>query len=264
MVKGSKASTREPDLQAEAQILYPIIHSMQKRHEARELSHCDFAAVFILAYFTLRRPKSWCNGRLKDNILPINHIETSILLKDLDEDFLRLLDVDYVSKKLHFKSAEQALSNLSIIDIFNQLQFLGVKHNADHYINKSMVMWAVGQRPVRLLHYIPTPSEVLSQQAAGERVVTLFTSIEELSKPHTSKLTYMTGMQEHSRDPLEFLLHDLKHMENFTDHDSFLEQVSFFKCMLKINEGKIKTFFTKILGYDINLWYELEYVISDM
>lgn len=250
------------NLEEEARRIHPILEKFHELHREKKISDVDFAAAFILIFFALRRPKAWSNGKLKERIHGSNHIESSMYLRDADEAFLQLLGQDYLAKKLQFSSA--AVLDLSLIDIFNQLQFLGIKHNADHYINRSLVMWALEQRPVRLLHHIPTPMEVLAQQASGERVVTLFTTVEELSKSHTSKLTYMTGMQEHSRDPLEFLLHDLKHMENFRDDQTYFEQVGFFRCMLNLNQGKVKTFYTKHLGYDINLWYELEYVISDM
>jgi hypothetical protein len=48
----------------------------------------------------------------------------------------------------------------------------------------------------------------------------------------------MEGMPNHSKDALEFLLHDLKHMENFIDHATYKEQVGFFRCMLKLSDVK--------------------------
>lgn len=103
------------------------------------------------------------------------------------------------------------------------------------------------------------------QQARGERVVTMFLSIDELSRCHVSKLRYMTGSQEHARDPLEFLLHDIRHMEHFVLADTYWEQVGFFDAMARISpDESVKEFFVKTLGYSKTFWYELEYVISDM
>ena len=120
-----------------------------------------------------------------------------------------------------------------------------------------------------LLFRIPSPMEVLRQQAAGERVVTLFLGREQLSRRHDAALVYMQGEQSHSKDPLEFLLHDLKHMENFVDPATYFEQVGFFRCMLKLgvhgaSGSSLKAFFRKECGLDIRLWNELEYVISKM
>jgi hypothetical protein len=74
------------------------------------------------------------------------------------------------------------------------------------------------------MHEIPTPMQVLKQQANGERVVTLFLNKSELLSKHVSKLNYMAGEIEHPRDALEFLLHDLKHMEHFINEEIYEEQ----------------------------------------
>jgi hypothetical protein len=42
-------------------------------------------------------------------------------------------------------------------------------------------------------------------------------------------------------DALEFLLHDLKHMENFTDKATYNEQVGFSRCMLKLSNVVVET-----------------------
>eukprot|EP01034_Spumella_vulgaris_P038261 gene38261-47241_t len=74
-------------------------------------------------------------------------------------------------------------------------------------------------------------------------------------------------MIDHCKDPLEFLVHDLKHMENFVDSAIYREQVGFFRCMLGLNSGKPRSYFLspppRGFGYDAELWTELEYVISD-
>lgn len=74
----------------------------------------------------------------------------------------------------------------------------------------------------------------------------------------------MRGNIDHHKDPFEFLVHDLKHMENFVDPATYQEQIGFFKCMLALNSGGPKQYFVEILSYDNLLWTELEYVISDM
>lgn len=74
----------------------------------------------------------------------------------------------------------------------------------------------------------------------------------------------MRGNIDHHKDPFEFLIHDLKHMENFTDSVIHQEQIGFFQCMLQLHEGHPREYFTTVLQYDTLLWTELEYVISDM
>jgi hypothetical protein len=109
-----------------------------------------------------------------------------------------------------------------------------------------------------------SPMEVLRMQSNGTRVVTMFTTKEELSTMHISPLYYMEGMQNHAKDPLEFLIHDLKHMENFVDCNCHREQVGFFRKLCALENGNPKNFFRIRCGYDKTLWRELEYVISDM
>ena len=160
------------------------------------------------------------------------------------------------------------VDELTVMDVFNSLQLSGIKHNTDNYINRSIVLWSLKMRPVRLLFHIPSPMEVLRQQAAGERVVTMFATMNQLSRTHNARLAYMRGMLNHAKDPLEFLVHDLKHMEGFVDPSTHVEQVGFFRCMLSLNSGKPRSFFVgggaQSLGLDEELWNELEYVISDM
>lgn len=99
-----------------------------------------------------------------------------------------------------------------------------------------------------------------------------------------SKSIKFIGNELHAKDSFEFLIHDIKHMEHFTDEDKYTEQVKFpvhtyyiiyeskyglqvgfFHSMLKVNKGSLKAFFTKSLyPSDIVLWHALEYVISDM
>lgn len=120
---------------------------------------------------------------------------------------------------------EALCGGVTVMEVFHTLRLSNIKHNGDNYINRSLVCWAQGLRDFVLLHHIPSPMTVLTQQACGKRVVTLFTTLHNLARSHCSPLTYMAGMQNHARDPLEFLLHDLKHMENFADPSIRAEQV---------------------------------------
>jgi hypothetical protein len=48
----------------------------------------------------------------------------------------------------------------------------------------------------------------------------------------------MAGAAEHHKDALEFLLHDMKHMEHFMDPTTHREQVGFCRAMLSLGEGR--------------------------
>jgi hypothetical protein len=154
---------------------------------------------------------------------------------------------------------------LTVQDIFNELQLTGVKHNKNGCcVNTTMVQWGLGNRPFVVMSVVPSPMEVLRQQAFGTRVVTVFLTEAELQVAHSSQLMYMHGAPTHSRDAFEFTLHDLKHMEHFCDEDSHLEQRGFFTCMLRLGNGNPREFFCTSWGLDGLFWNHLEYVISDM
>lgn len=249
-------------LSQEAEAILPLVQWALEKHSDGRLSDYDFAGIFILGYLGMRRPKKWLGGKCglcepgtteRDEIRDYR----SMRIQDMPL-LLSLLNEDYVRHK-----CGGSLEDVSVIDLFARFQFVGIR-NKDNYINNCLVNWALGRRPCVLLFRIPSPMEVLRMQSRGTRVVTLFTTRQELSSMHVAPLYYMEGSQNHAKDPLEFLIHDLKHMENFVDPACFREQVGFFKSMLAISNGNPRNFFQAACGYDKLLWRELEYVISDM
>lgn len=221
----------------------------------------DKVSLFILLYLQKRFPNKWCGGRLKEVLGCDISLHTFAIWQDfyslsplLNETFR------YCTKKLKL-TLEDALRS-PIIDIFRTMRLSCIKHNGDNYINHFIIQWANNNRKVCLMDSIPTPWEVLSQQAQGKRVVTMFTSAADLATTHVSKLTYMSGEREHERDAFVFLLHDIRHMEHFFVSDIYFEQVGFFRCCFEWKE--MKSVITKVLQHPKSLWHELEYVLSDM
>lgn len=154
----------------------------------------DFTGAVILAYLAHRRPKNWVNGKMKPCVV-VNEEECkmneqSCKLSTMPE-LCELLDSVYVCKKLGLPA--DRFNEVRICTLFNCLRFASIKQNADNYINHSIVRWAMGERPFKLLMYIPTPMEVLRMQAVGERVVTVFVTAEELDSQHVAQLHYMDG-----------------------------------------------------------------------
>lgn len=164
----------------------------------------------------------------------------SVRLNSIPDAIKDAIDIRYIYKKLSKRQGssdkEADFYDLSIewsvMDVFNLCQFNGIKKNTNNYINISMILWCLNKRPFELLFYIPSPMQVLRQQAEGRRVITLFVSYEELLRKHQAMLYYMAGHDIHERDCFEFTLHDLKHMELFIHRDIHLEQVGFFRCMM--------------------------------
>ena len=229
-------SNSSEELLKEAEELYPLILHCVDLFDRGVMSDYDLVGVFILAYVAIRKRKSWCSGRMNPSLtstLPPDAVQRQSYLLSCIPGLLDLLDFHYLKKKLQL-SSDSDVYNITIVSIFNQLQLSGIK-KAGKYINECIVSWACGLRPCVLMFRIPRPIEVLVQQSHGERVVTLFRKKEELCRFHVAMLYYMSGSEKHAKDPLEFIVHDLKHMENFIDSSTYLEQVGFFRCVLHLS-----------------------------
>ena len=205
--------TRKPssplNLTEEAAVIFPIIQSSLELYHQGRIRDFDVVGLYILAYLSLRRPRSWSNGLLPHRIIPDEstallsgesavHEEklwdgyTSALLTDLPPTLLQLLDEQYLRRKLQLRcdgeegDRKEMWSAVSVMDVFNRLQLTGIKCNVDHYVNKvrknaiqyyslnhaenqmlhmflrqSLVLWAAGHRPFKLLFFVPAPLTVL-------------------------------------------------------------------------------------------------------
>ena len=157
------------------------------------------------------------------------------------------------------------LDDLTIAGVFRSVRMYGVPD----FVNDVMSLWleSDGNVPFILMNSIPTPMEVLRQQACGKRVISLLAKARELSTKHVSALAYMSGGVTHARDALDFLLHDVQHMHMFLQKDIYHEQVGFFHSMTSLGEGKPFKYFTRDLlkkeAAD-ELWLQLQYCFSDM
>ena len=244
---------------------WPIIEAAALGKEGLlQLASYDIAGVYILA-LAAARGRSWSSGRLKSRVAA--EVGPSVALASV----AGLLDIlggeAYLNKKL-CRAPHMAATELTVIDVFNELALSNLKNN-DGGFNVCMVQWSLGRRPCRLMSSIPSSVSVLRQQAQGERVVSIFLTFDELCQLQSSPLMYMRGTPAHSRDALDFTLHDLLHMENFANELSHVEQRGFFTCMLRLcdaNDAKAspRDFFLDTCGLDELLWAQIEYAISDM
>ena len=251
------------DLQCMAALAFPVIQAAIELHKAGDLTDYDFVGVYILALAAARRASAWCTGRLKPWPACLSSELGESAALDRVAGLVHLLGgIDFIVRKL---GNRRRLNPITVQDIFNELQLASIKHNKNgSTVNMSMVQWGLGNRPFVVMSIVPSPMEVLQQQADGTRVVTVFLTHTELSVVQTSQLVYMLGAPNHSRDALEFTIHDLLHMEHFCDVNSHLEQRGFFKCMLRLGGGSPRDFFCMSCGLDAVFWHQLEYVLSDM
>jgi hypothetical protein len=215
-------------LQEEAAILSPLLQKWQ----LHSLQDYDLVGVYILAVIALRSPKKYMSSLIPEKIIPIERENTLTSHSIVEfEGLLDLLGAEYVSKKMRLPVDE-----ITVIQIFNRMNFVGIKKNEHFLVNVSIVLWACGEKPYFLLHSIPSPEEVLNMQADNKRVITLFLSEKELSSSHTARLHYMKGSPLHSREPLAFLIHDMTHMAHFTEPNIHAEQIGFFKSFGSLTE----------------------------
>jgi hypothetical protein len=268
-------------------------HSHELGREGLVLFEYDVVGAFILSYLALRKPNKWIGGVIKQSVVPIDdalYMATPSCSLSEFPGLLSIVSESYVARKLCNIIGDR--DEITIMSIFNHLNLAGIKKNTSNFINDVLVKWAMSHQHslthdddleqcnlchsthdvlpycalprIQLLTSIPYPMEVLRMQASNSRVVTMMVSEAQLSSCHVAKLTYMAGMHNHSRDPFEFLLHDLKHMSHFRDPPICREQLGFFKCILSCCGGHPKRLFKMLFPRDTVLWSELEYLISDM
>lgn len=229
----------------------------------------DFIGIYILLFLSLKTSNHWHNGMLPTPIHPFSSTSISMKLCTLPNSFHTFINLNFIAKKLQIPFDE-----VTIIDVYNRFQLKGMKCNKDNFIQSQLVHWSLNLRPYCLSYVIPSPYTVLTQQAEGKRVLTAFIQLDELCQLHNSQLYYMStlgdpfGAGDNAmiyKDAMEFIIHDLKHMEHFMHKDTYNEQIGFFASMSQLNDRKkLKKYFIETLGYDLKLWNELEYVIADM
>ena len=260
---GKEDSENDDSMMAEAEAIYPHTQVALVNFTSGVISASEFVGIYILFSGGIRKTRGRCfAGRLPNPITQDPTVDESFDVRSVEG----LVEVLGGWDRLRAKMNRKDDAAISVMQIFNVLSFAGIKGN-DNYINKIIVNWYLKLAPCKLLFSIPSPTQVLRMQAHRERVVTVFVTLEELKQTHTSQLNYMKGDINHSRKPLEFTLHDLKHMDHFSNPIIHLEQVGFFRCMFYFlgaqRKKTLKEFFLIFCGYDEECWQALEYVISD-
>ena len=242
----------------------PVLAELLTSWQNAALLDVDMCAAFILAGLALKTRGKWSVGPCESTPKVVHSPRVAKqrpgTLKVIE--IPNLTTVLNISPKILQWCHVDSLEHLSLRCIFRHVRLRGLKPHT----NNAMVGWYDNTRPLVLLHHIPSPNEVLSQQAEGHRVCTLFLTEQELVKTHVSPLAYMGGGMMHARDSLDFLVHDLSHIELFCDLTTHVEQVGFFASMHGLDptgEGRPYRFFQKFANMK-TLWPQFQYVFSDM
>eukprot|EP00667_Euglena_gracilis_P022375 EG_transcript_24879 len=237
--------------------LGPALQRWRSRFDAGELAACDFVGAFILAWTAIRlRPtRRWASGPLRPPVVCTpNSLRTATQEPGgLEEAHVGLQscsvqEVPGLGELLAYQDVDHhlqpyTLMNCPVAELFNRLRIVQLQE----FVHTSLVHWAMGRRPYRLLFHVPAPVEVLRMQAEGQRVITLLMEPDQLRRKHVSHLLYMRvageggagepAAPQHDRDALDFLLHDVKHMENFGgDAVTYTEQVGFCRALLRLGQ----------------------------
>jgi hypothetical protein len=191
---------------------------------------------------------------LEKAILPLkvvwqNHAvcEAEVVAKYI-YNFLKVMrPSDFLGGPHSVNLTQTSLESFEAIKIFSRLSLRSVPLA----VNRSLVAWAEGRYPLRLLDYVPTAQQILDWQSQGQRIVTCFFKPEELTK-----------WVEGSRDPVGFVMHDLIHADHFfCDQDLARDQVAFYKTTKeRFEQGEFAEYFLR----STNFQKQFEYIISDM
>ena len=135
------------------------------------------------------------------------------------------------------------------LSFWNQQRVRGVKIA----VNRSLLAWHLGLYPLQLFFTIPTPLEVLAQQAQGYRPVSLI--FNSTSSSHSD---FALGQ----RDPWSFLVHDLIHADQFFFQNQ-MQQEQQILCHLFL-ELYHRQFWQHLWQRYPQAQSESEYLFSDM
>ena len=114
-------------------------------------------------------------------------------------------------------------------------------------VARGLVAWARGERDVELRFDVPAPRHVLSLQARGARCVSLLPAAADAG-PH--------------EDALAFALHDLCHLEKFSDPAHHVAQVGFFARVDRAMRGE--AWAALDARFDAAWREDVEHVVADM
>ena len=205
----------DESLVQEAEAVAPRIAALKVVHDAGKLPACAFVAGYLIAYAQARHGGWLCGRRQRPIVLeeppckpPPSSAPSGQSAADddsaVDVGAARVLDLpgwdigDKAAAKLLQHETKTGVA-VTVARLFAEWQLQGIPL----YAATSIAHWAEGHRPLQLLFHVPSVQSVLRMQIRGERCVTAFVKPEQLSR------------RIEDRDAFDFVVHDLKHMENF-------------------------------------------------
>lgn len=116
----------------------------------------------------------------------------------------------------------------------------------------ALVQWAYGNYPIELLHFTPTPWQILEMQAIGHRCVSMNLQSGFLQQIYEGKNYF------------DFIIHDLVHADHFFHNEENCKgQIGFARFLLKW-KSESHLFFLDEERFQAEFQNEFDYLISDM
>lgn len=210
--------------------------------QSKSLSDAEIAAIYILIFSFLRRPKDFLGGPHNQPLatLPVSS-------RMCCQTFFELLQKELPEDLRQTKSLARFQRPDDLLSYFCAHSWRSIPLS----VAQSLMAWENGLYPLRLLSYVPTPKEVLSMQSEGQRCVSML-----------QDLTEMQEFVEEGRDVLGFIVHDLIHADHFfADPVKARAQIEFSRrLMVVFGFHDIQV----MLQTDAAFKKEFEYLMSDM
>lgn len=208
----------------------------------RILDEAEMAAIYILIFAFLRRPKDFLGGPHSEH-LAFSPKENAFPAKEVVQIFRDQLPTPLKEAKSLARLEQES----SFINTFCQLSWRSIPLS----VPRSLCAWQAGQYPLVLLTHVPTPDEVMDLQAQGRRCVSMLTRPSELE-----------NFVEEGRDVLGFIVHDLIHADHFfADPQKAAAQIQFSQKLLRVRGLPP---IQDMLGKDDLFQKEFHYLASDM
>jgi hypothetical protein len=139
----------------------------------------------------------------------------------------------------------------AVVDVFARFELLCVPP----WVNRAVVAWANGLRPLVLMTRVASVEELLFMQGQGRRCVTCF--CKDLGREIVDSYPPFAV-----KDCLHFVFHDLQHVEKLVDPELYCEQVGFLHEMRKVWARSRASNFR--VPMDLELRRDIAHVVSDM
>lgn len=230
------------------QKLFAILATKIDSVETHKPDQIEKFIVTTLILSLLRRRENWFGGLRKNSLSPRDcKYDINIVHKT---NFLTTTHMKYFTDAVGIKWSASLLPNLSVYEFINIVKIKSIPEKVFWSLN----FLCLNKNQFLISNVAPTPYDLLSIQARGQRVITFeenFSIWDQLIYDH--------------RDVLSFWLHDLVHAAEFyQNEDDKKYQISFYRWIELLNlKHSDENIFSAFLAEEKNRT-RFEYLISDM